>query len=63
MRAVLFASATATTSGGRRRRSPITHGSALVAFDLAALRDADIARLTDNIAELDGLLAEYEAKR
>src|SRR5437667_9855511 len=33
MRAVLFASATATTSGGRRRRSPITHGSALVAFD------------------------------
>src|SRR5947199_1727256 len=33
IRAVLFASATATTSGGRRRRSPITHGSALVAFD------------------------------
>src|SRR6266566_3955985 len=31
MRAVLFASATATTSGGRRRRNPITHGSALVA--------------------------------
>src|SRR5262252_5491646 len=33
MRAVLLASATATTSGGRRRRSPITHGSALVAFE------------------------------
>src|SRR5437016_4023774 len=30
---VLFASATATTSGGRRLRMPITHGSALVAFD------------------------------
>src|SRR5262249_8365401 len=27
MRAVLLASATATTSGGRRRPSPITHGS------------------------------------
>jgi hypothetical protein len=33
MRTVLFASATATTSGGRLRRSRITHGSALVAFD------------------------------
>src|SRR6266542_3386950 len=37
MRAVLFASATATTSGGRRRRSPITQGSALVAFDRSRL--------------------------
>jgi hypothetical protein len=37
MRAVLFASATATTSGGRRRRKPITHGSALVAFDRSRL--------------------------
>ena len=37
MRAVLFASATATTSGGRRRRNPITHGSALVAFDRSRL--------------------------
>src|SRR5258705_9137645 len=37
MRAVLFASATATTSGGRRRRSPITHGSAFVAFDRSRL--------------------------
>src|SRR5262249_42559401 len=37
IRAVLFASATATTSGGRRRRSPITHGSALVAFDRSRL--------------------------
>jgi hypothetical protein len=25
--------------------------------------DQNIARLTDNIAELDGLIAEYEAKR
>ena len=33
MRAALLASATATTSGGRRRRNPITHGSALVAFE------------------------------
>jgi hypothetical protein len=37
MRAVLLASATATTSGGRRRRNPITHGSALVAFDRSKL--------------------------
>ena len=27
------------------------------------ISDQNIARLTDNIAELDGLLAEYEAKR
>src|SRR6185369_11400228 len=33
MRAVLLARATATTKLGRRRRRPITHGSALVAFE------------------------------
>jgi hypothetical protein len=38
MRAVLFANATATTSGGRLRRSRITHGSALVAFKAVFLR-------------------------
>jgi hypothetical protein len=27
------------------------------------ISDQNIARLTDNIAELDGLIAEYEAKR
>src|SRR3954453_24053991 len=37
MRAVLFARATATTRLGRRRRSPITHGSALVAFERSRL--------------------------
>src|SRR5215471_18739605 len=37
MRAVLFASATATTRLGRRWRSPITHGSALVAFERSKL--------------------------
>src|SRR5215475_15020927 len=37
MRAVLFARATATTSGGRRRRSPITQGSALVALERSRL--------------------------
>src|SRR5215469_8304784 len=37
MRAVLFASATATTRLGRRRRSPITQGSALVAFERSRL--------------------------
>ena len=37
MRAVLLASATATTRLGRRRRSPITHGSALVAFERSRL--------------------------
>src|SRR5438477_4550595 len=37
MRAVLLASATATTSGDRRRRNPITHGSALVAFERSRL--------------------------
>src|SRR3954449_12462552 len=37
MRAVLFANATATTRLGRRRRSPITHGSALVAFERSRL--------------------------
>src|SRR6516162_3292977 len=44
MRAVLFASATATTSGGRRRRSPITHGSALVAFERSKLALAPLIR-------------------
>src|ERR1051325_1554005 len=37
MRAVLFASATATTRLGRRRRSPITQGSALVALERSRL--------------------------
>src|SRR5881275_2926965 len=37
MRAVLFARATATTRLGRRRRSPITQGSALVAFERSRL--------------------------
>src|SRR5262249_26368161 len=44
MRAVLFASATATTRGGRRWRSPITHGSALVAFDRSKLALAPLIR-------------------
>src|SRR5262249_19648963 len=44
MRAVLFANATATTSGGRRRRSPITHGSALVAFERSKLALAPLIR-------------------
>src|SRR6266480_487205 len=44
MRAVLLASATATTSGGRRRRNPITHGSALVAFDRSKLALAPLIR-------------------
>jgi hypothetical protein len=46
MRAVLFASATATTSGGRRRRSPITHGSALVAFERSKLEDTELAQIS-----------------
>jgi hypothetical protein len=37
MRAVLFASAAATTRLGRRRRSPITQGSAFVAFERSRL--------------------------
>src|SRR3954453_2309955 len=37
MRAVLFAIATATTMLGRRRRKPITHGSALVALERSRL--------------------------
>src|SRR5881394_1332765 len=44
MRAVLLASATATTSGGRRRRNPITLGSALVAFDRSKLALAPLIR-------------------
>src|SRR5205085_12418886 len=44
MRAVLFAKATATTRLGRRRRSPITHGSALVAFELSRLVLAPLIR-------------------
>src|SRR5436305_7082920 len=44
MRAVLLASATATTSGDRRRRNPITHGSALVAFDHSKLALAPLIR-------------------
>src|SRR6516162_2836836 len=44
MSAVLLASATATTSGGRRRRSPITHGSALVAFERSKLALAPLIR-------------------
>src|SRR5262245_45948524 len=42
MRAVLLASATATTRRGRRWRSPITHGSALVAFERSKLALATI---------------------
>src|SRR5262249_35159318 len=42
--ALLFASATATTSGGRRWRSPITPGSALVAFDRSKLALAPLIR-------------------
>src|SRR5262245_66318076 len=44
MRAVLFASATATTRLGRRWRSPITHGSALVAFERSKLALAPLIR-------------------
>src|SRR6185436_1944311 len=44
MRAVLFANATATTRLGRRRRSPITHGSALVAFERSRLALAPLIR-------------------
>src|SRR4249920_2754803 len=44
MRAVLFASATATTRLGRRLRSPITHGSALVAFERNRLALAPLIR-------------------
>src|SRR6516164_147540 len=44
MRAVLLASATATTRLGRRRRSPITHGSALVAFERSKLALAPLIR-------------------
>src|SRR5215831_5401620 len=44
MRAVLFASATATTSGGRRLRMPITHGSVLVAFERSKLALAPLIR-------------------
>ena len=44
MRAVLFASATATTRLGRRRRSPITQGSALVAFERSKLALAPLIR-------------------
>ncbi len=49
MRAVLFASATATTSGGRRRRSPITHGRAR---ELLATAAPTIETTPDN-AEAD----------
>src|SRR5262252_8352945 len=41
---LLFASATATTSGGRRLRMPITHGSALVAFERSKLALAPLIR-------------------
>src|SRR6516165_12740498 len=44
MRAVLLASATATTKLGRRWRSPITHGSALVAFERSKLALAPLIR-------------------
>src|SRR2546421_10601931 len=40
----LVASATATTSGGRRPRMPITHGSALVAFERSKLALAPLIR-------------------
>src|SRR6516162_4661288 len=44
MRAVLLASATATTRLGRRWRSPITHGSALIAFERSKLALAPLIR-------------------
>src|SRR5262249_26052753 len=44
MRAVLLASAPATTRLGRRWRSPITHGSALVAFERSKLALAPLIR-------------------
>src|SRR6516164_7912875 len=44
MRAVLLAGATATTRLGRRWRSPITHGSALVAFERSKLALAPLIR-------------------
>src|SRR6516225_9248620 len=44
MRAVLLASATATTRLGRRWRSAITHGSALVAFERGKLALAPLIR-------------------
>src|SRR6516165_7861340 len=44
MRAVLLASATATTRLGRRWRRPITHGSALVAFERSRLALAPLIR-------------------
>src|SRR6516162_4114404 len=44
MRAVLLASATATARLGRRWRSPITHGSALVAFERSKLALAPLIR-------------------
>jgi hypothetical protein len=53
IRAVLFASATATTSG-RRRRNPITHGSALVAFDRSRLALAKV-HYFDRRAGQDGV--------
>src|SRR5262249_57167619 len=55
MRAVLLASATATTSGGRRRRSAITHGSALVAFERSklALAPLIISRRKYGLPRLD----------
>jgi len=37
MRAVLLAKAIAMTKLGRRRRSPMTHGSALVALERSRL--------------------------
>jgi hypothetical protein len=54
MRAVLFASATATTSGGRRRRNPITHGSALVAFDRSRLALAPLMSSRRSCARVGG---------
>src|SRR5262249_61847424 len=44
MRAFWWAAATATTRLGRRRRSPITHGSALVAFERSKLALAPLIR-------------------
>src|SRR3954466_3982814 len=51
MGAVLFANATATTRLGRRRRSPITHGSALVAFERSRLALAPFPLTAEELVE------------
>jgi hypothetical protein len=51
MRAVSFGNATATTRLGRRRRSPITHGSALVAFERSRLTLAPFPLTAEELVE------------